>query len=264
MKSYMKTKNNRKTPVYRWLWLLLAGFALAAQASDVLREKRLADEIVDAILDGEPVWLNDGERDFLGIYTEADEARGGVIVLHGRGFHPDWSDTVNPLRVGLAERGWNTLSLQMPVLGKEAKYFDYVPILHEAFPRIEAGIDYLKQQGNNKIILIAHSCSFHMVNAWIKAGRLRDIDAFVGIGMGATDYQQKMVDAFQLDKLNMPVLDIYGADDYPAVQRMAAERLQAIQHNSKSKQVVVPDANHYFTDQGEALVEQVASWLESL
>ena len=38
-----------------------------------------------------------------------------MIILHGRGYHPDWAEVANPLRVGLAE-GWNTLSLKMPVL----------------------------------------------------------------------------------------------------------------------------------------------------
>ncbi len=247
----------------RFFCLMLA-LLPAAHAADWQREQRMADEIVDAILDGDALWLNDGTRAFLGIYTEADEAAGGAIILHGRGFHPDWSDTVNPLRVGLAEAGWNTLSLQMPVLHKTAKYFDYVPILPEAFPRIEAGIDFLRRQGNEKIVIIAHSCSFHMVNAWIRAGRFKQVDALVGIGMGATDYQQKMVDAFQLDKLDVPVLDIYGADDYPAVKRLAPVRWQQIQRHPKSRQIVLPDADHYFSDRGDALVKQVSDWLQTL
>ena len=255
---------SRNPRIRVWLCCLLWLPATVAVAADWQREQRLADEIIDAIVDGEPLWLHDGQRDFLGIYTEADAPRGGVLVLHGRGFHPDWSDTVNPLRVGLAERGWNTLSLQMPVLGKQAKYYDYVPILAEAFPRIEAGEENKKKQGNTRIILIAHSCSFHMVNAWIRAGRLRDIGALVGIGMGATDYKQKMVDPWQLDRLTIPVLDIYGAEDYPAVQRMAAQRLAAIQGNSRSRQVVVPGADHYFSDRGDTLVEQVSRWLDTL
>lgn len=236
------------------------------QASDLERERRMANEIVDAILDGEPVYLSSGQHEFISIYTEADEARGAVMVMHGRGFHPDWAETVNPLRVGLAEKGWNTLSLQMPVLEKGAKYYDYVPIFEESFPRIESGIEYLKQKGNDKIVLIAHSCSVHMVNAWIKAGRFSDVIALVGIGMGATDYKQSMVDEFQFDKLNRPVLDIYGADDYPAVHRMAADRLQAINRVGcgRSAQIVVPGADHYFTDKGDELVGAVSAWLETL
>lgn len=239
-----------------------------ALASDLAREQRIADEIADSIVDGDIVYLNSGEHEFLNIYTETDiiASEGAIIILHGRGFHPDWEDVVHPLRVGLAASGWNTLSMQMPVLDKTAKYYDYVPVLAESFPRIEAGLDYLKQQGNKKIVLIAHSCSVHMVMAWVDAGRFRDINAYVGIGMGATDYKQPMAKPFPLEKISVPILDVYGADEYPAVLRGAGERYKMIESagNKKSKQLVVPRANHYFTGQGDALLETVRSWLRSL
>jgi hypothetical protein len=34
--------------------------------------------------------------------------------------------------------------------------------------------------------------------------------------------------------------------------------------NTKSRQVVLPHADHYFTDQGDALVSAVADWLDQL
>lgn len=241
---------------------------LCAIASDLAREKRMADEIVDSILDGDAVYLNSGNHEFLNIYTETDAEKpaGAVIVLHGRGYHPDWEEVVRPLRVGLLDTGWNTLSMQMPVLEKTATYNDYVPLFDEAFPRIEAGINYLKQQGNKKIILIAHSCSVHMVMAWVDAGRFKDIDAYIGIGMGATDYQQYMASPFPLDKIKVPVLDIYGAEEYPAVIHGAADRkkLITLADNKQSKQQSVPNANHYFTGQGDALLDAVNDWLHEI
>lgn len=226
----------------------------------------MANEIVGSIMDGDPVYLKSDEHEFLSIYTEADEPKGAVIIMHGRGFHPNWSDVAYPLRVGLVEQGWNTLSLQVPVLEKEAKYYDYVSIMHEAYPRIEAGIDYLTEQGIENIILIAHSCSVHMAMAWVDAGRMRDIDGFVGIGMGAVDYGQPMKEPFPLDKIKVPVLDIYGAEEYPAVIKGAPERLTVLEQvgNPKSDQIIVPGANHYFTDAGDPLVEAVADWLKGL
>ena len=97
-----------------WLFtLLLPAATFAADVPDYAREGRLADEIVDAIFDGEPEWLEADGREFLSIFTESDDNKVGVIILHGRGFHPDWGDAINPLRVGLAESGYSTLSLQM-------------------------------------------------------------------------------------------------------------------------------------------------------
>jgi dienelactone hydrolase len=154
----------------------------------------------------------------------------------------------------------------MPVLEKEAKYNDYVFIFPEAWPRIEAAINYAREQGNKKIVLIAHSCSVHMTMTWIAKNGDKEIDAFVGIGMGATDYKQPMLEDFPLEEMSVPVLDIYGADDYPAVHRMAPERIASIQKagNPKSAQVIVPNADHYFKGQGGPLVEEVSSWLDTL
>ena len=246
-----------------------------ASASDLGREKRMADEIIDAILDGEAVFLNADGHEFLGIYTESAEApdatRGVAIILHGRGFHPDWQDTVNPLRVGLTESGWNTLSVQMPVLEKQAKYYDYEPLFPEAIPRIESAIAYarrqIKQQSSGgKVVLIAHSCGAHMAMAWANVDSFESVDAYVGIGMGATDYKQPMRHPFPLDKLKFPVLDVYAESDYPAVLRMAPERLDMIREagNDKSSQVVIEEADHYYVDRGEALTEAISQWLKQL
>ncbi|OOZ39053.1 DUF3530 family protein [Solemya elarraichensis gill symbiont] len=250
------------------LFLLLPSITIMA-ASDLEREQRLEDEIVDAILDGDPVDLPRGDGgDFLGIYTEtdADEPKGAVIILHGRGYHPDWADTIQPLRVGLIDYGWNTLSIQLPVLQKEAKYFDYVSIFPEAYPRIESAITCLKGQGNERVVLIAHSCGAHMANFWLDDVGHGRIDAYVGLGMGATDYQQPMVRDFPLDELNVPVLDIYGELDYPAVNRLAPLRKKMIEAagNPKSRQQMLPEADHYFTDYGDELTEAVGNWLDTL
>lgn len=249
------------------LFLLIQTNTLFA-APDLARERRMADEIVDSILDGEPVYLTVDGHDFLNIYTQSMQqpTRRAIIILHGRGFHPNWEQVVLPLRAGLAEAGMNTLSMQMPVLDKNAKYYDYVPNLPYAFPRIEAGINYLKQRGNDEIILIAHSCSVHMVMAWVDAGNASDINAFIGIGMGATDYQQPMAKPFPLDKLDVPLLDIYGSSDYPAVLRKIPERKRAIMKagNKKSKQISVADADHYFTDRGEVLLSHILKWLDTI
>lgn len=245
--------------------LLTCALGFAAEP-DYAREARLGDEIVDVILDGDPEWLQADGREFLGIYTEADDSRAAVVILHGRGFHPDWADAINPLRVGLVEHGYSTLSLQMPVLQKEAKYYDYIPIFHHAHGRIEAGIRFLRDSGHEKIVLLAHSCGAHMALDWVRAKQDRDIDAFIGLGMGATDYKQPMHHPFPLDWMHVPILDLYGENDYPAVIRLAPARKEMSQQGGhpKSRQQVLPEADHYFTDQGEALVAAVADWLDTL
>ncbi|MEM7292614.1 MAG: DUF3530 family protein [Pseudomonadota bacterium] len=245
--------------------MLVSSIAVAS-SPDYDREQRLADEIVDAVLDGDAEWLEVGDREFLSFYTEADEPRGALVILHGRGFHPDWVDTINPLRVGLIDEGWSTLSLQMPVLHKEAKYYDYVPIFPESVGRIEAGIDFLESAGFDNIVLVAHSCGAHMAMAWFREHGDQRIDGFVGLGLGATDYKQPMRKPLPIDRFAVPFLDLFGEDEFPAVIRLAPDRLAAMSKagNTKSRQVVLKGADHYFTDHGDKLTSAVAHWLDTL
>lgn len=269
--SFFKTV--KKTAGLTLLGALLAGPIATLQAEtasatpDLEREKRMAAEVEDAVLDGDVIYLKDGDHEFMAIDTQPEgEAKGAVIILHGRGFHPNWQDAIYPLRTQLPEKGWRTLSLQMPVLEKTAKYYEYVPIFPASWARIEAAIQYLKEDGVKNIVLLAHSCGAHMAMDWIRAKGDGEISAFIGAGMGATDYKQPMKQPFPLDSMKVPVLDVYGEKEYPAVIRMAPERLEAIKKagNPKSAQRVVPNANHYFTDRGDALVETVSSWLDTL
>lgn len=248
------------------LMSLLISAELLAGLGDLQRESRLRSEIEDMILDGDPITLSVEGHEFLGIYTEAGEPKAGVVIIHGRGFHPDWQDVAGPLRVGLVERGWSTLSIQMPVLEKEAKYYDYVPLFDGAAHRIDSAIDYLQEQGVERIILLAHSCGAHMAMHWVDLTADIRIQAFIGLGMGATDYQQFMAKPFPLEKLKIPVLDLYGENDYPAVINMAPERQAGIRASGepKSQQRVLEGANHYFTGKDDELIETVSDWLDTL
>ncbi|MCW9012544.1 MAG: alpha/beta hydrolase family protein [Gammaproteobacteria bacterium] len=252
-------------------FLVLLIMSFGSIASDIAREKRLADQIVDSILDGEPIFLKSQNHEFLSIYTETEDesAKGAAIILHGRGYHPDWKDVVYPLRTELPKHGWNTLSIQMPVLDKQARFYEYRPIFKDSYPRIDAAISYLLENNIKNIILIAHSCSVHMSMDWFEqsGSSLRnEIDAYIGIGMGATDYKQYMSKPFPIDKLTIPFLDIYGSDDYPAVINMAPARKKMLEATGvkESAQVLIFDANHYFTEQGDPLVKEITDWLNKL
>ena len=105
-----------------------------------------------------------------------------------------------------------------------------------------------------------------MVMAWVDAKGFRDIGAFVGIGMGATDYKQPMAGPFPLDQLSVPVLDVYGEDEFPAVIRGAKQRLELMKRagNKKSRQVIVPGTDHYFKEKNNELVKVVSEWMQDL
>jgi len=138
-------------------------FTSAQPDSD--RENRMISEIEEAVMDGDVEYLPlSQDKEVFSIFMEAqkEEAKGGVIVLHSRGFHANWDSVIKPLRVGLAQKGWHSLSVQMPVLDKQATYYDYVPIFPYAHERIDAAINFYKQRGVDNIILISHGCGAHM------------------------------------------------------------------------------------------------------
>ena len=86
--------------------LLTLLLALPACASDYAREQRWADEVTPAVLVGDPVWLQqvNGHK-FLGLYTEAQQAHAAILIVHGRGVHPDWNLIVDMMAERGARRG---------------------------------------------------------------------------------------------------------------------------------------------------------------
>ncbi len=248
---------------------LAAPVSLAAEITpDYAREQRLIEEAEAGLFDGEIVYIPTPDREVFALLSEPDdpELNGIVILLHGRGFHPDWPQVVGPLREGFTDLSIPTLSVQMPVLAKDAKYYEYLEIIPESFGRIEAAIDYLQSAGYSWIAIVAHSCSVHMTMAWIKQSDHQGVDAYVGIGMGATDYRQPMLEPFPFERLSVPVLDLFGSEDYPAVTKAAVDRLAAIQAagNSQSAQLVIDGADHFFEDYEDKLVAAVSKWVLSV
>jgi surfactin synthase thioesterase subunit len=241
--------------------LLLAGNAFG---SDLEKEKRWANQTVDSIIDGEAVWLNDGENEFLGIYTEANEDKErAVIVMHGTGIHPNWQQVIMPLRVGLIEHNWNTLSIQMPILRNEAEYAEYAPLFDEVAPRINAAVAFLKENGSDDIMLIGHSLGAAMAAYYLTHPVDDDIEGFVAIGMGALASDRRMNGAKSLELISVPVLDLYGTEDLESVLETVDARAAAAKKagNEDYSQVQIK-GNHFFDGQEDVLVETVAEWLE--
>jgi alpha/beta superfamily hydrolase len=90
----------------------------------------------------------------------------------------------------------------------------------------------------------------------------------VGIGMGATDYKQKVIKRFPLDIMLRPVLDVYGEKDFPGVVRLSESRkaLMDISGNKKNAQKVIKGADHYYKENGtdQVLTDTIDTWLVGL
>ena len=250
----------------RFLGFALLAFAVNGYASDLAKEKRWAEQIVDSIMDGDAEMLNDGTSEFLSIYTEAAEDKGrAVIVMHGTGIHPDWQQVVQPLRVGLTEHNWHTLAIQMPILHNEAEYIEYAPLYDEVAPRIEAAIEFLKENGAKTVVLVGHSQGASMP-AYSLSTNSHDVAGFVAIGVGAYATDERMDSIKALEKINVPVLDIFASEDLEAVLSSVEARAAAAKKagNANYTQVKVAGAEHMFDGKEDELIEAIAGWLETL
>ncbi len=245
---------------------LVAG---AAELSpDYEREQRLIEEAEAGLFDGEVIYFSAAGRDIFALLSqpEVPSIDGIVMLLHGRGFNPDWPQVIGPLREGFSDLGIPTFSVQMPVLAKDAKYYDYLQIIPASLPRIQGALDYLRSLGYSSITVVAHSCSVHMTMGWFKEFGDAQINAYAGIGMGATDYRQPMLEPFPLVQFKVPILDLFGSEDYPAVVNAAPDRMAAIRQagHLQSTQITIDGADHFFAGYEEELVDAIAEWLISL
>ncbi len=235
------------------------------QASDMAKEKRWETQIVDALIVGEAIKLKADKTEFLAIFAEhtTEKAMGGAIILHGIGVHPAWPEVIQPLRTNLPDHGWATLSLQMPILKNEAKSEEYAPLFAEVRPRIQAGIDYLKKQGIQNIVIVAHSLGSSMAAYYLSDKPDPAVTAFVGIGMSQHKADPKMDTVVSLRKITLPVFDIYGSRDLPQVLSSVKARATAATKagNKRYTQLKIEGADHFFNNQDAVLVKRVRGWL---
>ena len=237
----------------------------AATNSDVAKERRWADQVVDSLLDGDEAWLiDDSGHEFLGIMTEGDADSGhAVILIHGIGVHPNWADIIYPLRIGLLEEDITNLSIQMPILANDADPREYAMLFPEVGGRIEAALDFLDDEGYSKVTLIAHSMGAAMAVSYLSQSSPESVRSLVIIGMspGLSDNQNITA----LETIRVPVFDLYGSEDLEGVVNFADDRATVGHSGSipEFRQVRVESANHFFQGQEEALLEQVMEWLKT-
>lgn len=228
--------------------------ACAWAQADYAREQRWADEISPTILVGDPVRLKLASgRTFLAIHAPADKAKAGVVVVHGLGVHPDWG-LINPLRSELPDAGYATLSVQMPVLAADARGEQYAAVFPEAAERLQAAVAFLRARGHARVGIVSHSMGSRMTNEFLGRSARPDIDAWVAIGLSGT-YTQP-------ERISMPVLDLFGEKDLPAVRQGAAVRAAVISKVRGSAQVEVAGADHFFDGMNAELVRRVRQFLD--
>jgi len=240
------------------LALLLALFVIAGagadavRAADYAREERWAQEVVPSLVVGDAVYLATPARaKVLAILTEPPGAAvGGVVIVHGLGVHPDWG-LIGGLRTGLADAGYVTLSVQMPVLAADATRDDYHVTLPEAADRIAAAIAHLRAKQITKVAIVAHSVGASMANAYLARPGGLPILAWAPVGMLA-DFSTPPKE---------PVLDVIAEHEIALVLESAPVRVPKLPKDACSRQVTIAGTDHYFDNRQKELVAVIAAFL---
>ena len=246
--------------------LLAAGGV--AQAQDFEREQRWASEVVPALVVGEAVQLpGPGGRSFLGLLAEADKAdklRTAIVLVHGVGVHPDHG-VIGALRASLADAGFTTLSIQMPVQRSDAAIDDYHPnrtpgVFDNAVARIGAAVAWMRARGHGKVVLLSHSMGSWMSNVYYErteqSAAQPAFDAWVCMGLtGGYGW---------MGHVKVPVLDVYGENDLPPVVRAAGRRqstLEGLPAAASSRQVRIAGADHHYAGREKELSAAIESFV---
>jgi predicted alpha/beta-hydrolase family hydrolase len=224
----------------------------ALAASDYAREKKWADELLPAVLVGDPVYLEqaNGHR-FLGLYTPVPNAKGALVVVHGIGVHPDWG-LIGMLRQELPEMGYATLSIQMPILAADAKPAQYAPTFDEAAERLQRAVADLKAKGYRKIAIVSHSLGCRMTQHYLSRQAPAPVNAWVMLSMPGSE---------DLAGINLPIYDLYGEHDLPHVVGNAPQRAEALRHK-QSVQEKMSGADHFFAGRDARLRDGIRAYLD--
>ena len=238
------------------LGLAVALGATAAHAQDYEREKRWADEVVPGVVVGDAVRIKAASgRDFLALYTEAKGPKPAIVLAHGVGVHPDFG-VIGILRAKLADLGYTTLAIQMPVQGRDATVDDYYPkVFPDAADRMVKAADWLKAKGHANIVLLSHSMGAWMANEYLdRAHQATPYKAWIVMGLTGSY-------SWGMRRYAFPILDVYGEQDIAPVLGATGRRKFALKESNGSTQVKIAGADHHYAGRENDLVAAIDAFL---
>lgn len=187
--------------------------------------------------------------------------QGGVLILHDLGQNPNWPERVQQTRHLLPDKGWDTLSIAMPMTtapGQESDEF-----AERTIDRIALGQQQLNREGLFNIALVGFGDGAYWAARYM-AERLQPDDE-LGYALVMVDANPDRLDlpGF-VGRLNMPVLDLLHAESDWA-QTQARERQAEAARNKVEAYRLIFDAPAYSganTDQPGRTVRRIWGWLK--
>lgn len=153
------------------------------------REEEMSKLVEANLQSGEAIWLGNVDDAFLSLYEEdtSRNTQGGVLILHDLGANANWPQLILPLRLTLAEKGWHTLSIQLPMVSPDADKQDYLKLFDESVSRVNLGIEQLQQQNIENIVVIGHGVGGAIGAFYLSQTDNAPVTAFVTISLVGED-----------------------------------------------------------------------------
>jgi len=262
-----------------WAWYIqswiLAGLLLTLKTSDTTaamfpgldlsREQAWAEQITRHLRVGEVVWLPFLSGKSLALYTKAigrGPNHGAVVLFPSPDAHPE-SDPIGNLRITLPLHGWHTLAVQLPTILVESTPADYALMLPTACARLHEAITWLDGKHLSNVVVLGHGLGAAVAAACVaEMGDKGAVRGIILLGAGGSGLPPTLDPAASLEKITLPILDLYGDEDLPSVQ--AGSRAREARRRNREQpyvQAVVPGADHQLTGFEDAIEARVAAWL---
>ena len=263
----------------------------AAASTSRLTGVELGKALEQGLKNGQAIWLDDGKDKFFAIFNpdQSGQPKGGVIILHDADSQPDNPEVIQPLRRELPLHGWVTISIQLPYLDNPNNYADHQETINN---RINSAITYMHNAGISNLVLLGHGTGTLAATSYLANQPNGFIQAFVAISLGIL-HENDATDSIisQLEKITLPILDIYGSNDLDLVTSSANVRARAARissniatrnnqlgaymrsaiaksNNQKQqgyisyRQIRIEGASHDFSGSESQLTKRIIGWLE--
>ena len=260
--------------------MIAALFATGVDAS----EAELAAAIARGTGDDTVVWLEAEGTRFLALDRAPGRGpvRGTVLLAHAPGQHADWPEVMRPLRTGLAEDGWRTLSVQMPEPAAGGGFMSTSPDVARRLSTalLEAGV-----AAGETLVLIASGAAYEQVARFATAGDIAPaalvlISPFLSGGTASGEASadsasatSPAVDAAAADGAGdllagkgLAVLEVSAELDRVEVEALLERhrRLHARGEWVGHRALRIPGTRGDYRGQSELLLRRVQGWLRAL
>lgn len=248
------------------VWLLASLASGELWATNMYRELQIAENIDARARPGEAVRLEASGLGFQGLYREAvsKDVRGAVVLLHGRDSNQDAADLIRPLRQGLPEHGWSTLSLAMPIAVPDDPR-GYANLVPEAIARLQSGIAFLKEKNLGRIALLAHDTGTWGTLRYLAGNPDNSVTGAVLIDpapvrkLGAPP-----ISIDSLSAVRLPILEILSRRVSVSIDDEVSGKRTVMKANPSYRLLVLNEPDRGWQDSEDFLLSRIHGWLSQL